>query len=306
MQLTSHEQSALDFASRIARQQGLVFDQAVMLQSSSTVVLHLKPTPVVARVAGGMTMVLRPGAKWFARELAIAHHLAAAQAPSLRPSDQLPPGPYQEQGRVLSFWQWVQELPHPPKAQEIGQGLRQCHRALASFEGDLEPWGGLREAECSWQGLVEQGLGKYLDQADLKLLETVQQVLQRHLPQTNLQPIHGDAHLLNVLNTPQGARWADWEDAFLGPVEFDLATLVAAPRIFNQDLARAEAVLRHYQEPSEQALEPLQIDAQLLDLCIIARTFLVLAWTIKAAGNLGSTLQSPRVLGRLAWLREQV
>ena len=32
-----------------------------------------------------------------------------------------------------------------------------------------------------------------------------------------MQPIHGDAHLHNVINGPDGPLWNDWEDCFSGP-----------------------------------------------------------------------------------------
>ena len=41
-----------------------------------------------------------------------------------------------------------------------------------------------------------------------------------------IQPLHGDAHLNNVL----GGRWNDWEDTCLGPVGWDAACLLAGSR----------------------------------------------------------------------------
>ena len=39
-----------------------------------------------------------------------------------------------------------------------------------------------------------------------------------------VQPLHGDAHLGNVLGGP---LWNDWEDTCLGPVGWDAACLLA-------------------------------------------------------------------------------
>ena len=39
-----------------------------------------------------------------------------------------------------------------------------------------------------------------------------------------IQPLHGDAHLNNVLNG-RGPLWNDWEDTCLGPVGWDAACL---------------------------------------------------------------------------------
>lgn len=39
------------------------------------------------------------------------------------------------------------------------------------------------------------------------------------------RPLHGDAHLSNVLWSPEGPLWSDLENACRGPVEYDLACL---------------------------------------------------------------------------------
>jgi thiamine kinase-like enzyme len=39
------------------------------------------------------------------------------------------------------------------------------------------------------------------------------------------QPLHGDAHLFNVLGTPRGPLWHDFETACHGPRKYDLAAL---------------------------------------------------------------------------------
>ncbi|MBX3229103.1 MAG: phosphotransferase [Labilithrix sp.] len=44
----------------------------------------------------------------------------------------------------------------------------------------------------------------------------------------SFQAVHGDAHIRNVLATARGVLWTDWEDAFLEPIEFDLACLRCA------------------------------------------------------------------------------
>lgn len=39
------------------------------------------------------------------------------------------------------------------------------------------------------------------------------------------RPLHGDAHTGNILMTPEGPRWTDFEDVCAGPVEWDLASM---------------------------------------------------------------------------------
>jgi thiamine kinase-like enzyme len=44
-------------------------------------------------------------------------------------------------------------------------------------------------------------------------------------PLPPLRPIHGDSHFNNILWTPDGPRWTDFENLCAGPVEFDLACI---------------------------------------------------------------------------------
>jgi streptomycin 6-kinase len=42
-------------------------------------------------------------------------------------------------------------------------------------------------------------------------------------------PLHGDAHTGNILSTPDGPVWMDFEDVCVGPVEWDLASRTLTP-----------------------------------------------------------------------------
>jgi hypothetical protein len=91
---------------------------------------------VVARVAT-TTGTVRQGDGWFAREVAVARHLAAAGAPIIPPSTAIEPGPHQHEGLVLSFWEFVEISDEPFDPFLAGRALRSCHEALIDFSGDL-------------------------------------------------------------------------------------------------------------------------------------------------------------------------
>ncbi len=61
-------------------------------------------------------------------------------------------------------------------------------------------------------------------------------------------PIHGDPHLGNVLVTPDGPRWTDFETACLGPPEWDIGFFPEADSSlfapFDRELYDALADLR--------------------------------------------------------------
>ena len=119
----------------VAEAHGLKVEEPVVLRDRLNVLVHLRPAPVVARVAGTIARV-RPGDDWLRRELAVASSLAAAGAPVVAPSAELPPGPHQHEGHVLSFWRLVRERGTVDPA-AAGAALREIHEALSEFGGSL-------------------------------------------------------------------------------------------------------------------------------------------------------------------------
>src|SRR3954454_2714113 len=77
-----------------------------------------------------------------------------------------------------------------------------------------------------------------------------------------VQPLHGDAHLNNVL---PGPLWNDWEDTSLGPVGWDAACLLAG----RQGRGRQEAAY---------AASRLGLDPGELELWIEARSLQIAVW----------------------------
>jgi Ser/Thr protein kinase RdoA (MazF antagonist) len=70
----------------------------------------------------------------------------------------------------------------------------------------------------------------------------------------SMQAVHGDAHLGNVLGTARGALWTDWEDAFVGPIEHDLACLRSKAELFGEDREAIEAACQAYDVEHDPAL----------------------------------------------------
>ena len=66
-------------------------------------------------------------------------------------------------------------------------------------------------------------------------VELLCELASRELPEG--QALHGDAHLLNCIQTPAGPIWHDLETACRGPREYDLAALVLDDRSQDPDPA---------------------------------------------------------------------
>jgi aminoglycoside phosphotransferase (APT) family kinase protein len=253
--------NAVDAAVAVARAAGLRVDEPVVLRDRLNVLVHLRPAPVVARVAGSIAAV-RPGDEWLRRELAVAGSLASAGAPVVAPSAELPPGPHHQEGRVLSFWTYVPE-DEPAAPAAAGAALRDVHEALRGFHGALPVLGHLTDAEALLAKLAAE---ESLDADTAHQLHDRLQELRGPMSalRTAVQPLHGDAHLGNVVNGPDGPLWNDWEDTCVGPIHWDAACMLAASRVTGRGAAEAEAALRAARievDPGELAL---WIDARIL------------------------------------------
>ena len=79
-----------------------------------------------------------------------------------------------------------------------------------------------------------------------------------------VQPLHGDAHLRNVLAGPDGPLWNDWEDTTLGPLHWDAACLIAPSVVSGSDDGAREAL----RAAGLDALDPAELsiwtDARIL------------------------------------------
>lgn len=275
----------------VAREHGLRFDEAVVISDSSNTLVHLAPARIVARVATA-TGPFRPGGDWLAREVAVCSHLATRGAPAVAPARELPPGPHERDGLFLTFLEQLDVAPAPIDPRAAGIALRAVHDALADFPAELPALMALADVERMAPTLLAQQL---VDREQALLLERCalrsrDRVTALELP---VQALHGDSHLGNAVATSEGrCVWIDFEDAFAGPVEWDLACLVVPGRLGAHDPEPLEAALAAYDR---------DVDPATLDVLIEARGVQVAAWTIALAPGIPRI--RPRVAHWLAWLQ---
>jgi hypothetical protein len=280
------QERALRAAAEAAGELGLSVDRPVVLRDSSNLIVHLEPAPVVARVATA-TATVRPGAAWLAREVAVAGYLAAAGAPVVAPSAELPPGPHERDGMTLTFWELSEEASSPLDAEAAGRALRLCHEALEGFGGELPRYAVVHEAVSILERLVAEGT---LGTDDGELLRGIGRDVVARLESAPLpvQAVHGDVHLGNVINTRRGPLWNDWEDTHLAPIDWDLACLHAHGRVFKRDPGPIDAAERGYGRGP---------DPETLDLFVDARRFQLTVWSLvmARAGLLEQRVAAERV-----------
>jgi Phosphotransferase enzyme family len=286
---TSRSERAVAAAVAVAAAHGLACDDPAVLHDGSNVLVELRPAPVIARVST-KTGEARPGTAWLRRELQIARHLAGAGAPAVRPSGLLAPGPHEHDGLALSFWETIPDAQPVGDPAAAGAALRACHDALRGFPEPLPRLGALAEARSL---VAEHAKAGRLAISQFELLEPIGESLTETLgaASARFRPVHGDAHLRNVLQAGPDPVWIDWEDCCSAPVEWDLACLVKTARVQADtvDPGPAEAALEHWGS---------DFDPDLLDRCVEARAFQVVAWSLQ----FGRKADDPQVAAHLDWL----
>jgi hypothetical protein len=215
---------------------GLPVDEPRVLYDAFSVVVHLSPAPVVVRVPTVLppSYAKNPDAQTAQQraELNVASWLARRGHPVVPPSPLVPLEPVRHEGFSMTFWQFVDQLPEavPDMSRRIEQTAR-LHAALRDY-GELGFW-------TPFGTYIPEGLAvlahmpMLVDAADLDRAWSEWEVLapvltsraafEATFPGATVQPIHGDAPYHNMIPTPHGELWSDFELVTLGAVESDLA-----------------------------------------------------------------------------------
>ncbi|WP_243866511.1 phosphotransferase family protein [Actinophytocola oryzae] len=232
---------------------GVVCDDPVVLHDGSNVVVHLRPAPVVARVAT-LTASIRPGiGSWFRRDALVARHLASRGVLATTPIE---PAVHVD-GYTVGLWRYETHDPsHVISPGEVATRLYDLHVALADLDAALprlSPFSDLRHAFRLVEGVLPAA----------ETLRTEAGRLEETLSRFPTRPLHGDAHPGNLLATPSGLMWNDFEDTWLGPLGWDLSCLATSGRV---DGAAAVAAY------------PGSVPAEELDACVELRTLFGVVW----------------------------
>lgn len=254
----------------LARKLGLPAEDPVVLDRGMNLIIHLRPSPVVARVTRVAHLVRPLGS--LAGALAAARSIAGL----LPPTDLVEPGPHRiEDGRYVTFWAYVDGVSASPA--EAGASLRALHDAARSYAGPLRTFDprpdAMRIAE-----LVDDETAAVLRAAAASLVP----------PALAAQAIHGDSHLGNVL---KGGLWLDVDEVCIGPREWDLACLRHRWTFMGEiedETRDALAAYGSYDEDAVTALEPLVV-------------LFTAAWG-SLAPLVGDAI-GPRTRRRLGWLQ---
>jgi hypothetical protein len=246
------EEEALAAACAVAVKHGLPCGDAEVVYSGSNVLVRMRPSPVVARVMSGTVALHDDPKTWLSREVAVSDFLALTGL-AVPPSSMIAPGPFRSGGLWMTFSSWVEQdgPTEPEDAELLGRALRYLHDALADFTGDL---GGMSDLQQDIERLRRR-LPQRPEVASLKerLDALTDSVFDTSLP---TQALHGDASLSNLLRTPTGLVWNDFEDVLRGPIHWDVAGYVMALERSGADADFIHRALDAYGWDHEQDLAP--------------------------------------------------
>ena len=234
--------AAIDAAVKVAAGLGITSTEPVVLADGANVIVHLRPAPVVAKVAASTPAVRPDSDAWLQRELDVAQFLARAGAPVLAPSPEIPAITYHGDGQVMSFWRYLtSSRDERPGEAVVGVMLRDLHAALRSFPDAvpvLTPLADIPAFLTRPQTRLSAGQAAAVAAAYARL------TAQLSLGSSTEQTLHGDAGAGNLMAVGTGWVWHDFEDTCSGPVTWDLAATTAR-------MGR-ERILAAYGEPVDQ------------------------------------------------------
>ncbi|MGP4056759.1 phosphotransferase [Mycobacterium sp. 4D054] len=220
------------------RNLGLDVRHGAVLHDVFSVVVHLQPEPVVARVPVVLTSSARPEQQSVRqqRELDVAAWLHDQGVPVVPPSPLVPRRPVRRDGFSMTFWELADLAPDHEPYRGAGMSYSAAlHAALAGYPGELPFLGpfndGLPEM-LEHLGTVDLLTVAEIDRArdefaDLREMLSDRAAFAAAFGGIAVQPLQGDAPSHNVIRTTSGIRFSDFEDVTSGPVEWDLALLEA-------------------------------------------------------------------------------
>jgi hypothetical protein len=252
---------AVAAAVALAREHGLRVEEPTVVNDLFSVMVHLRPAPVVARVPTWITRLRTPVTDWLAREIAVTTFLSEQGAPVVAPSRELLPGPHAHDGFVISFWTYLQPDPdRAATAADCSAMLVDLHAALQLYPGELPLLASAVIDLPRWLGALDLAADVLTD-ADVGTLHAAAERLGPFLeaPDAEVQPLHGDVHPGNLIATREGMVWIDFEEVCRGPIEWDLATM-----------GDADAVAAHHRADPEVLARCTDLRVLQVVLCLIA------------------------------------
>ncbi|SDS61966.1 phosphotransferase [Microlunatus soli] len=210
---------AVSAATRTVSSFGLQVDRTDVLNDSNRLVVRLTPCDTVARVT--------PVTHFASAELEVelTDLLLRTDAPVAALDPRIGPQVFVRDGFKITFWAHVASTPDPTTlpAADYADALGRLHTGLRQL--DVSAPHVLDRIGATEHDVASPDVTPELADRDRELLvgtlrELSRPIVDRHVAE---QVLHGEPHPGNVLTTPGGPLFIDFENAATGPVEYDLA-----------------------------------------------------------------------------------
>lgn len=117
---------------------GVVSTDPAVLADGANIIVHLRPAPVVAKIAASTPAVRPDSPAWLRRELEVTAFLEQAGLPVMAPARGIPAEVHHRDGHVMSFWTYLEpSTAGRPDEDTIGSLLRDLHTALREYPRPL-------------------------------------------------------------------------------------------------------------------------------------------------------------------------
>jgi hypothetical protein len=209
-------QRAVTAAATLSSELGLVVSEARIVCNSNKLGLRLLPCDSFARVAPS-------GQEVFRFEIEIARRLSEDVSPVASLDTRVEPRVYERDGFAFTLWRRYEQPGIDPAALTYANALERLHAGMAQLDV-IAPHFSDRVSEAE-QLLSSRDRTPRLEHPDRELLLETLRSCDRAIKERSLaeQLLHGEPHAGNVLSTPEGLVFIDFETCCRGPVEFDLA-----------------------------------------------------------------------------------
>lgn len=256
-------------------------EDAVVLNNSNRLAVHLRPCEVLARVA---PRTRQNGAKF---EVEVARRLAETGAPLATLDPRVEPRVYEQDDFAVTLWTYYEPVPpHDIAPDEYATALEGLHAGMrqADLTGYWLPHFMDRVDEA--QRLVDDPTNNpEIAGADRELLSTTLRTMRHAIAARGAteQLLHGEPHRGNVLRTRGELLFVDLETCCRGPIEFDIA----------------HATINASGPPIEVGAAYTGADQSLVRECWILMLAMVTAWRCEP----GDDLPNGRAMA-MDWIRQ--